>query len=404
MPITEKVDVLISGLGPTGALTARYLANLMKDDKTHSILAIDRKKEIGKPVYCGEFMPTVDEMKNLMPEVQDPEVFRIDDKYYYTRTKKIVFIDPKGRERETQFDGYSFNRSKWLHDTVEGAKNKGVKIMTDSSLVSYNFQENKAVIRHDGDLKFIEPKVLVCSEGYRSITARASELMLYRKNHDFVLTSGFQIAKNLQNNPEEVFMYFGKLYSPGAYAWIIPKGNNTANIGMGARMTHRTGETLSQVMSNLFHHPHAKNFLEGAEVSNKMGKPVPVGLPPRVLVRRNVVGIGDAVNQVISAVGAGIPPAMVSSDLLSKAIINELSGKGSLKKYEVEVEMYVNPAIRRSWKLRRIFDKISDTDSRFLKYFKFLSANDVNSVTQARLNLKLRLLVPFIPIGNLIFR
>ena len=104
-------------------------------------------------------------------------------------------------------------------------------------------------------------------------------------------------------------MYFGKSYSPGAYAWIIPKGNYSANIGTGVRLTHRTEETMKQIMNNLFSHPHAGEFLAGARASNKMGKPVPVGLPPEKLVRRNVVGIGDTVNQVISAVGAGIPPA-----------------------------------------------------------------------------------------------
>ncbi|MFX0090530.1 MAG: hypothetical protein ACFFBD_02110 [Candidatus Hodarchaeota archaeon] len=348
-------------------------------------------------------MPTVDEMQNLMPEAPDPEVFRIDTKYYYTRTKKIVFVDPEGRERATRFSGYSFDRAKWLQNLVDDAKVNGLEVWTSAHLQSYNFQKNLVKIRHEGEIKSFNPKILVCAEGYHSIINQAANLTPHRQKSDYVATTGFQIAENLQKDPDEVYMYFGNRYSPGAYAWIIPKGNYTANIGTGLRLTHKTEATASEIMNNLFSHPHAKKFLDGARPLNKMGKPVPVGLPPKNLVKRNVVGIGDAVNQVISAVGAGIPPAQLASDLLSKVLINTLSGKNTLEMYEKAAESYLNLAIRRSWKLRRIFDKISTSDSRFKKYFRLLSENDVQTVVQSRLNLKLKILAPFIPIGNLLF-
>ncbi|MFX1537525.1 MAG: geranylgeranyl reductase family protein [Promethearchaeota archaeon] len=402
--MSEKIDVLISGLGPAGALTAQRLAHLLKEENdSFSVLAIERKEVIGKPVFCGEFMPTVDEMQNLMPEAVDFEVFRIDEKYFYTKTRKIVFVDPKGSEKETHFQGYSFDRARWLQDLVDDAKLNGIEVWTSAQLESYNFQENIAKICHNGELKLIEPKILICAEGYHSVINKAVNLTLHRQKSDYVATTGFQIVTDLQENPEEVYMYFGKRYSPGAYAWIIPKGNYTANIGTGLRSTHKTDETAAQIMKNLFTHPHAKNFLNGAKPTNKMGKPVPVGLPPKKLVRRNVVGIGDAVNQVISAVGAGIPPAQLASDLLTKSLVNVLIGRNSLEMYEKAAERHLNPAIRRSWKFRRIFDKISTSDSRFTKYFSLLSSNDIRAATIARLNLKLKLLSPFIPLGNLLF-
>jgi flavin-dependent dehydrogenase len=349
-------------------------------------------------------MPTVDEMTNLMPEVPNPEVFRIDEKYYFTSTRKIIFVDPEGRERETRFEGYSFDKGTWIQDLVKEAEKGGATVWSGASSLSYDFDKNKVKIRHNDEIKSVAPKLLVCAEGYHSIINKAANLLTERQKSDFVLTTGFQTATGLQKNPEEVYMYFGKKYSPGAYAWIIPKGNNTANIGTGVRLTHKTDETMKQIMTNLFSHPHASEFLEGAKTSNKMGKPVPVGLPPDKLIRRNVLGIGDTVNQVISAVGAGIPTAQVASHFLSKAIVKELSGTGLLEEYEIAARKYLNPAIKRSWKLRRIFDKISGTDSRFKKYFRLLSSNDVQTVVQSRMNLKLKLLSPFIPIGNLIFR
>ena len=47
-----NVDVLVIGLGPAGgaAATAAARAGL-------SVLAVDRRKEVGVPVQCAEFIP-----------------------------------------------------------------------------------------------------------------------------------------------------------------------------------------------------------------------------------------------------------------------------------------------------------------------------------------------------------
>ena len=47
-------DVIIVGGGPAGSTTARYIH---PDKNDLRVLVINRKKEIGKPVHCGEFLP-----------------------------------------------------------------------------------------------------------------------------------------------------------------------------------------------------------------------------------------------------------------------------------------------------------------------------------------------------------
>jgi len=59
---TERVDVLVVGLGPAGACAAAAAASAGK-----SVLAIDRKRRAGRPVQCAEFIPALltQELENL---------------------------------------------------------------------------------------------------------------------------------------------------------------------------------------------------------------------------------------------------------------------------------------------------------------------------------------------------
>ena len=68
MPI--KTDVLIVGAGPAGSVAARYAAQ-----KGVNVTVIERRREIGTPVRCGEFMPSLEEISNMFPNAVDTEAF-----------------------------------------------------------------------------------------------------------------------------------------------------------------------------------------------------------------------------------------------------------------------------------------------------------------------------------------
>ena len=57
----DEVDVLIVGSGPAGSVAARYAAM-----KGASVMFIERRPEVGVPVRCGEFMPSDEEILNIM--------------------------------------------------------------------------------------------------------------------------------------------------------------------------------------------------------------------------------------------------------------------------------------------------------------------------------------------------
>ena len=50
--MTETADVLVLGLGPAGAAAAAEAAR-----RGARVVALDRKREPGRPVQCAEFVP-----------------------------------------------------------------------------------------------------------------------------------------------------------------------------------------------------------------------------------------------------------------------------------------------------------------------------------------------------------
>jgi digeranylgeranylglycerophospholipid reductase len=87
--LMDKYDVVVVGAGPAGSTTALYAA---KNDL--EVLILEKKKEIGYPVQCGEFLPSADEMKRIMPNVNNQEeLFSLDDSLISKRTRRATILN-----------------------------------------------------------------------------------------------------------------------------------------------------------------------------------------------------------------------------------------------------------------------------------------------------------------------
>jgi flavin-dependent dehydrogenase len=186
-------------------------------------------------------------------------------------------------------------------------------------------------------------------------------------------------------------MFFGSEYAPGAYAWIIPKGEDMANVGIGVRREYLAPNTSPRtIIKNLWKHPVAKPVLKGGKIVSSVSASVPVGLPPISAVQDQVAFVGDSASQVISHVGAGIPTAMVAGREAARAIAAHLTEKQPLLVYDRAWRSQLLQTMKASYKLRRIWDRISASDSRMQWYLRRLSKKDLDCVVHGKIPLKLR--------------
>ena len=398
------VDVLIVGLGPAGATVLAKLAQLAKSEI--SILAIDHRSQPGFPVQCGEFMPSPEEMATLMPDVPDAlNFFTFDEQFISTHTDRISFFPPKGKVIQTPFQGYSLHRGKWNAHLIEIGKKFGAEVRPSTCVVG--MKNGKVTFaQNDGKRIQITPRMVVGADGVSSRIAKWTGLAEKRPDKHFVIAKQ-HVMTDLgdEYDPTDVQMFFGEKYAPGAYAWIIPKNETTANVGAGIRLPMLKDDmNVSKALFNLINeHSTAGRILKGAHTKQTIAGVVPVGLPYQqtVDIKTQTLLVGDAASQVVSSVGGGIPPSMVAGSIAANAIVSFIREKKPLTDYQTEWRLQMLNMFQSAYKLRQFFDKISTgRDSRILWYMNRLSSSDINKVVHCNVPWKVTLAMPFMRVLN----
>lgn len=401
-----EVDVLIVGLGPAGATTLSQLTKLAGEELR--ILAIDKRAKPGFPVQCGEFMPSPEEMAVLMPEVPNAEqFFTFEESFISTPTDRISFFSPNGKSIITLFEGYSIKRGEWNAQLVKTGVMNGAEVWISACAVGMHNGQVEILRNQNNPPIKVKAKVIVGADGVNSRIAAWTGMDEKRSPDNFTVCKEHVMTGIPSDHYDstDIQMFFGEKYSPGAYAWIIPKGDHSANVGTGARLSMLKGNmTVSRALNNLIEeHPVASLALEGARIKETIGGTVPVGLPfqKTVDLEKKVLLLGDASCQVVSSVGGGIPTSMVAGTIAAQTISDHFKHNRSLANYETEWQKQMLSMFKRAYRIRRFFDKISTgKDSRIQWYMNRLSPKNISDVVHCLVPWKLQLAEPFVPLVN----
>ena len=306
-----RTDVLVVGAGPAGSVTARYAAS-----KGVSVTLIERRQDIGVPVRCGEFMPSLEEINSMFPKAGDiSELFDIPPYLRLRGTEAIRMIDPKMKATDIPFAGYTTDRDRFDKHLASLAEDAGAEIIKGCAF--HNIEDGVAKTSA-GDIEY---KVIVGADGPGSRVSRS--LGLPRPAEPYPAVT----AQARGDFDPVVVMFFGGI-APGAYGWIIPK-NGQANIGVGFSPKFADG-TLSEYFDK-FVSKHNFDI-----ISRTKGKYVPSRGPVRTTYTDNGMTVGDAAGHVISVNGGGIPLAMIAGHICGGvAADNVLEGR-ELKDYQTE--------------------------------------------------------------------
>jgi len=300
-----------SGGGPAGSTTAEHAAL-----NGASVLVLERKKVIGEPVACGEFIPEIYEMKYSFPRAQDMEgLFEIPESLISRRMDLIRMIAPSKRYWDVPFSGYTTDRTRYDKFLSEKAVKAGAEVRTSVHVTGV---EGTEVITPEGRLK---AKVVVGADGPGSRVARS---LGFPRNKDMYPA----IAAQAEGDFEPIMeMHFGSV-APGAYAWVLPKKDG-ANVGVGFAPRFSDGKLVD----------YFANFQKERElkiVTAPRAKYVPSNGPVARTVSDNALLVGDAAGHVMAVNGGGIPIAMICGRIAGRAIAAHLKDGIPLKVYEEE--------------------------------------------------------------------
>ena len=373
------MDVVVAGIGIAGAFTLNALS------KSLDVIGIDKRGKLGYPVECGEIIPTKKEMKELLPNLEDYSLFDIPKKYESNRTKEMHFILPNGRTFEVEFSMHVIKRDEMIQDVAFKSNHK---ILLKTRIVDYD----KELKTTNG---LFNPKVLVASDGANSKIAKKMGVWGYE------LSPAKQyLMKNVECDEDVIYMYIGKKIAAGGYAWIIPKGNGFANVGVGFRKEYaEKGDNIHKALDRFVKdYPYTKNFLKNAEIVGKIGAVVPIDLPLERTIYNNILFVGDSASMIISHVGAGIPTSMVAGDIAGKVINEYFEGEVELKEYEILWRERMLDVMERAYFIKTLWDRLSKNDEKLVRYFKLINNRDMGLILRSKVPLKLKLARFFLPI------
>ncbi len=328
MPENEY-DVVVVGAGPAGSTAARLAA-----ENGTEVLMIDKRRELGVPVQCGEAL-TEEVLEELDIEVNPRwAVNRIDSTRLVSPSGKPVEIEQKTSASKM---GYILDRKVFDRDLAVKAVREGSDIMTSTFV--------DGLIKDDGEIEGVtyrsregrgevHSNLVIAADGVMSRVARWAGFDTNLSPDDVESGSQFKLVGADIESKSTMEFYFGEKTAPGGYAWVFPRGEDIANVGVGVLPSRSEKPSIEYLKDFVGGRPE---FSDARVFEINVGG-VPVSGPLDETVGDDIILIGDAARQVNSLTGGGIDWSMrageIAGKVAAKAVSNGDTSKDALEEYE----------------------------------------------------------------------
>jgi digeranylgeranylglycerophospholipid reductase len=309
VPFSEAYDIVVIGAGPAGSSAARAAAA-----RGAKVLVIDRRRRIGVPVQCGEYVP------------------RAISRYVHFSSSSVVqeietMIThlPDGSSHEMKSPGFMLDRSLFDLDLATAALRAGAQIATGTRGV--RLAPEGVVIERHREEKVLRSKVIIGADGARSSVGRWVSQRPSRR----IVALQCEIVN--PNPRSDVDVFFLPDYE-GGYAWFFPKGR-TANAGVGVAPAKISA--LPALLNHFLGLLKNLGRVPTLQIVRKTAGAIPCTAPSRT-VFGNILLAGDAAGHAHPITGAGILNAVIGGEMAGRIAAEAiLSGNlAHLENYEGE--------------------------------------------------------------------
>jgi digeranylgeranylglycerophospholipid reductase len=383
------VDVAIVGAGPGGLYAA--IEALKRGLKVH---VFDKKEVIGSPVKCGEYFPIRKEMEYLLPNAGEyMNVFDVPREAVDNVCKTIRVISPKGSEYEFEFVSFVLNRTILEQGLAKEVERLGgtIQLRTAAELYVSNRELNVGRDRASS----IKARTVIAADGFPSKVAKAGG----------ILTDDYMTPNNVAINYEHLVtelsidqsvteMYLGTDIAPGGYGWIIPKGNRTANVGVGIRTPYSKRNNGREYLEFFLHNCSlTEHKLKGGRLGPIIADVLPIDGPLGRTFSEHVMAVGDAACMVMPTNGGGIATAMITGSIAGQVAADHLQINIPLSDYERRWREVMGLEMAVSTKLRRLADRFMGHDFAFHVMLRILGSQGIKDVIACKVPRVLKFLM-----------
>lgn len=377
MTLKENYDAIVIGAGPAGSTFARVAAEGGMD-----VLVIEKRKEIGAPVRCGEGLSqNYDGVKvplKLPPGALNNSTPIIGAALYGPNRQKIVV-------KNEHTHGWVLDRKVFDKALAIEAGRKGATVVTKTRVTSLIKDGAKIVgvkaIHMDEEREFRAP-LIVSAEGMENLMAREAGFKAVATLYDTDTCVQYEMTGVECEGLIEI--YFGSV-APRGYVWIFPKGSDTANVGIGVGgLSGPNGYPDPKGLLDKFISSDSR-FAKASTVAVQGGG-ICVGAPINEFVKDNFMVIGTAAHQVDPIHGGGIGLAIEAGYYAAKVALKAHAkkdySKAALTEYETTWREKSWPSLEKRLKLRHAIEKLNDDDLNAV--FDTIKEEDVGELLQGK--------------------
>jgi digeranylgeranylglycerophospholipid reductase len=344
----DHYDVVVAGGGPAGSVAAKVAA-----EKGLSVLLIEKKQEIGEPVRCAEGI-VCDGLPGFI--APDPRWICGRIRRLSLYSKDIVLNLTDDRDAIYVTDRKIFDR-----ELARAAAAAGAEVLTKTQatgLITAGGQVCGIRGKCMGDDFAVEARAVVAADGIESRVARMAGIGTTLAVKDIAPCAQYHLT-DIDIDPGRIEVYFGSDRAPGGYAWVFPKGDREANVGLCAMSDGRKPGRASEYLDDF-----VRSRFPGASVLAAVAGAVPVSGRLPQLSSGGIVAVGDAGRLSDPLTGEGIINAMISGriagDVIAGCVRKGDLSADALRQYDLEIARALGPALDRNYLLKEQLRKASD--------------------------------------------
>jgi digeranylgeranylglycerophospholipid reductase len=348
--MNDKFDCIVVGAGPAGSMAAKTLAL-----NGVNVLLLEKHPQVGIPLSCAEAISFSGLSKFVEPE---PE-------WFSTQIHQALLVSPSNKKFliHHPYAGFVLDRKIFDKKLAQKASSLGACVKVNScavGLLSHN-QNGFCGVRvlEDGKEKEYEAQVIIGADGVESWVARWAGMDSSLELGEIESCAQYLLGE-VEVESDRMEFYLGNSIAPGGYAWVFPKSDNTANVGLAItpnQTPNKAKDFLDQFVQKRFSHFKINESTMGG---------VPCFDRKMSLVKKNVLLVGDAGRLVDSLSGAGISNALLSGkiagEVVSQFIKEKKSSFSTLQSYEEKLLKEKGRELRFYSYCRAIFLKMTDED------------------------------------------
>ena len=354
MPQTDY-DLIIIGAGPAGSTTARFASGAGL-----RVLLVDKRQELGAPIQCSGAISG----HGLAAAgiAADPEFiheaiygFAIYDERGNRTVHDYRSLKPEdyGTGPGKKPLGYVVDRRRFDRYLMTQAERAGTEVWLKTEGLGYQpTADGNCTVRlrrFNQDIE-LTTRVLVGADGLQSQVGKWAGLQTHIKITE--LAGCLQFIVDGVETEGLLEIVTGHEWAPGGYAWVFPKGNGYAEIGLGVIAT-MTDQPAQWHLDKFIRQSFFRDRFANSRILEVQGGGVPLAAPLRTQFADNMILVGDAARHVNPITGGGLHTAVAGGKIAADFLIGHLQDQmplqnGALRAYQT---LWLEELGDKMWKL-----------------------------------------------------